>query len=81
MNGFSYGLDPGSRTYAPTLDPVRERRAVRIIDHLVWTFAHHPGATVVLHTEDGEILGVMNGENVPQERVWDLTHAKDSVAD
>lgn len=65
---FSDGLSAGERCYPPTFDKVRARRAVRIIDHLAWLFAHYPEARATL-SADGEALAVVYGDGaVPNDR-------------
>lgn len=58
---FTDDISAGQRTYPPSLDPVEERRGIRIIDHLAWLFAHHPNMTARLWA-DGELVATIHGD-------------------
>lgn len=85
---FSDGLSAGERAYPPTFDPVVERRAVDIINHLAWFGAHYGEATVTL-SAGGELLAVVYGEAAerndrgvgPAAAAADIAQALDRLAD
>jgi len=85
---FSEGLPLGERCYPPTFDPVVERRAVRIIDHLAHVGAHFPEATATL-SADGELLAIIYGEAAernargvgPALAAADIAQSLDRLAD